>query len=124
MYKDSRVVIPYDCMDEEVVGLCKALNNIDGVETIESCCGHGEYNCYVELKVTDITTLNRLAFHCFNGENYWKFDPWRTWNDIHLILRSDDICDASKIQELADRINKYSGNMKLTDDEWFNLRDE
>lgn len=37
----KNTIIPYDDIDKEIVSLCKALNSIDGIETVESCCEHG-----------------------------------------------------------------------------------
>lgn len=31
----------YDCFDPECVALCRVMNSLPGITTIESCCGHG-----------------------------------------------------------------------------------
>lgn len=38
--KKMRDMIPYDDMDQNIVGLAKAINAFDGIYTIDSCGGH------------------------------------------------------------------------------------
>lgn len=123
MYKNSTTVIPYDDIDKEIVELCKALNNIDGVETTSSCCGHNEEVCYIWFKVENIKVFNKLLFHCFNHEWFWMIqadtgDPHRNWSDLHFVLTSRDICKQEDFDELAEWINKVSEAIKLTNTEW------
>ena len=44
-------------MDKECVELCDALNDIPGIETTESCCGHGKDGFRVWFKITDFSAL-------------------------------------------------------------------
>jgi len=37
--------------DEEMIGLCKAMNCLAGVKTVDSCCGHGDHGPWVFLNV-------------------------------------------------------------------------
>ena len=40
--------MPYDGrMDPECVALCNALNALPGIQTFESCCGHGEHPFWI-----------------------------------------------------------------------------
>ena len=119
--------IPYDDIDKEIVELCRALNSIDGVETVESCCGHGERECHIWLTIRDIQTLNKLCFHCFNREYFWELitdvaDPHRDWKMLHFLLKSKTICYQGDFDELAERLNKRKDDIKLSDEEWRNLR--
>jgi len=69
-------MIPYDNFDPEVVPLCKALNTLPGIETIESCCGHGEYPFRIWFKVdgrvdprmTGLFFITRSV-----DRRYWQF---------------------------------------------------
>jgi hypothetical protein len=47
-------------MDSECVELCNAINMIPGIRTIESCCGHGNSNFLVFLKVDGALGLENL----------------------------------------------------------------
>jgi hypothetical protein len=44
----------YKKFDKEVVVLCKAMNRINGIRTIDSCCGHGKTPFHIYFKATDI----------------------------------------------------------------------
>ena len=119
--------IPYEDIDKEIVDLCKAFNDIDGIETVESCCGHGKETCYILFMVRDIETLNRLCFHCFNHEGFWEIqvdlgDPHRDWNELYLCLISKRICKQSDFDRLANRIRKRKQDMLYSNDEWKSLR--
>ena len=125
----KNTIIPYADMDKEIVSLCKALNSIDGVETVESCCGHGREKCRIWFIVNDIKTLNRLCFHCFNHEDFWEIqvdlgDPNRNWNDLHFCLVSTQICNQNDLDKLANRIEQRKDDMKYSNEEWESFRYE
>lgn len=48
-------------MDAPCVPMCDTLNELPGVETFESCCGHGQRPYSVWLKTTDPYSLSVLA---------------------------------------------------------------
>ena len=52
--------LPAD-MDSECVSLCYTLNRFPGVETTESCSGHGERPFYIWFRCDNIDTLSRLG---------------------------------------------------------------
>ena len=120
-------IIPYKDIDKEIVTLCRTLNDIDGIETVESCCGHGKETCKIWFIVRDIKTLNRLCFHCFNHEDFWKIqidlgDPHRDWNELHFCLISKRICKQSDFDKLANKIKQRKKDMLYSDDDWEGLR--
>ncbi len=58
MKRGSNTVIPYTDIDYELVELIKCMNNIEGIETVECCCGHGTEPCqiwFVADSVKDVT---------------------------------------------------------------------
>lgn len=57
-------------MDEECRSLCDALNSVKGIQTSESCCGHGERPFHVWFKVTDMKGLFFVT-RCVD-RRYWK----------------------------------------------------
>ena len=57
-----------EMMDPECILLCDALNSIFGLETIESCCGHGREPYRVFFKVKDLHGLRVLGRLC--SRNY------------------------------------------------------
>ena len=44
-------------MDEECVVLCDAINSVEGIATIESCCGHGKSPFCIWFKATSVKAL-------------------------------------------------------------------
>ena len=98
-------------------------NLIDGIETLSCCCGHSKKPCYIWFKARNIEIINRLMFHCFNHEWFWKIeldpgDPNRHWTDLHLVLYSDGICSQKDFDDLTYRINNKFENIKITKNEW------
>lgn len=47
-------------MDPQCVNLCNALNKFRGIETTESCCGHGKSKFTIFFKASDIKELSRV----------------------------------------------------------------
>ena len=54
-------MINYELLDKECVDLCKALNAMDGVRTVESCCGHLRSRYNIFLKCDNFSTLAKIA---------------------------------------------------------------
>lgn len=48
-------------MDEECIAFCDALNELPGVETFESCCGHCKRPYNIFFKCKDFVSLAILA---------------------------------------------------------------
>ena len=60
-------------MDKECIKICDALNKIKGVETLESCCGHGKQPFSVWLKCNNskqLFPLIRQISHNY-ADNNW-----------------------------------------------------
>ena len=59
-------------MDKEVIPLCNAMNSLPGIETDESCCGHGssKFSIFFKVKGTDkgLFFLTRCV-----DRRYWKY---------------------------------------------------
>ena len=108
--------IPYWDIDYPIRDLCVALNAINGVETTESCCGHGKTHCYIWLKFDKLETIYKFLHFCMNHEFHWNLcfdtsDPNLFQNDIGLPvfrLQSRDIYNEYIMElmalNLADRI--------------------
>jgi hypothetical protein len=50
-------------MDPECVALCDAINQIPGIETVESCCGHGEETFKVWFIVENMAKFPILLYY-------------------------------------------------------------
>lgn len=54
-------VLNIEGLDEQCVGLVNCLNDIDGVETIESCCGHLKYPYRMWFRCNNFSALARIG---------------------------------------------------------------
>lgn len=62
-------------MDSECVPLVKILNRLPGIETIESCCGHGKKPFLVWLLAKQVADLLPIAWaldSCHSGRAGWQ----------------------------------------------------
>ncbi|MDD5517889.1 MAG: hypothetical protein PHV98_00875 [Candidatus Omnitrophica bacterium] len=61
--------------DKEVVELCKAMNLLPGITTIESCCGHGKRPYHIWFTAEGLLHLPRLIYYfdvCHCGFGGWR----------------------------------------------------
>ncbi len=56
-------------LDAECIDLCVALNGLDGIETFESCCGHGK-NYFVIWFFAHEQKYLPLILHIVDGFNW------------------------------------------------------
>ncbi len=62
-------------IDPEVIDLCRALNSLPGIATVESCCGHGERPFQVYFKARNLDVLRPVAYWtsaCHSGYPGWQ----------------------------------------------------
>lgn len=58
-------------MDPEVIDLCDAINSLPGLETIESCCGHGASPFSIWFRVKDSKEGLFFLTRCID-RRYWE----------------------------------------------------
>lgn len=67
-------------MDKECIPLCDAINALPGLQTTESCCGHGKSPFRVFLKMPgDPQTLLPLLYYidaCHSGIKGWRCEVY------------------------------------------------
>jgi len=51
--KAPAICIDYSALDPECVNLCRVINSIEGLCTIDSCCGHGNTPYHIFFIVRD-----------------------------------------------------------------------
>ena len=62
-------------LDPECLNLCRALNELPGIETISSCAGHGETPFQVSLEAESLDDLPPVAWSldsCHSGQSGWE----------------------------------------------------
>jgi len=60
--KEFREALDTSGIDKECIALCTAMNNLPGIYTIESCCGHEKQPFRIWFKVTDLAVLPNLLY--------------------------------------------------------------
>jgi hypothetical protein len=114
-------------LDPEVINLCDSLNSIDGIETIESCCGHEKTSFDIWFKARDINSLyvvSRFMDNRYNGinNNTWScvvedVDSGKTGEDCVIFCISSGNVIGKKAYEqaniLSSEINKFLSNKKF-----------
>ncbi len=64
---------PPEDIDPECKNLCIALNALPGIETTESCCGHGEGPYHIWFRVTNYRQRGFLMLSRLMSHNYYNF---------------------------------------------------
>jgi hypothetical protein len=62
-------------LDDECLDLCKALNAISGIRTLESCCGHGDRPYMIWFKPESLDDLPKVLYWlsgCHSGCYGWQ----------------------------------------------------
>jgi len=68
------ITLPKAGMDQECVALCDAMNHLPGIETFESCCGHGKDNYRIWFMTEGLENLPALLYWfdgCHSGFYGW-----------------------------------------------------
>jgi len=59
-------------MDNEVIFLCNTMNSLPGIETSESCCGHGKTPFHIWFKVKATSEGLFFLTRCVD-RRYWEY---------------------------------------------------
>lgn len=81
-----------DDLDLEIRQLVHLINDVDGVETIDSCFGHYENPCRIWFRVKDIPTANDFIRKFFYFDPLWRivltFSECRYADELVFMLES------------------------------------
>ena len=72
MLKNSKTEIPYDDIDYEIRELIRCINDVEGIETTESCCGHGEMPCLIWFKADSTEVVTKFIHKYLYYNNLWR----------------------------------------------------
>ena len=76
-----------DRMDSECVPICDALNALDGIETIASCCGHGYAPFRIYFKAGTMDALRPILEMIDESEDWHIRVSMATGNmEIYFVL--------------------------------------
>lgn len=90
-------------MDKQCIELCRVLNQLPGIETYESCEGHGQHPYWIFFRCTDLGTLSRLGRVVARNysDNNWEIVIDSSDTDPYgcFWLRTKSILTDKKLQE-------------------------
>ena len=72
MLKGNTTVIPYNDIDYELRKLIRSMNDIDGIETISCCCGHGEAPCFIRFKADSLECVTKFIHKYLYCNSTWR----------------------------------------------------
>lgn len=106
------IEINYEEIDQEIRDLVRELNNITGIETTCSCCGHGKEPCKIWLKIDCIATLNEFCVEILNPFYGWHFIIENNISRKQPYI-SACLCSAnSSYLAVTDEINQLVGKIR------------
>jgi hypothetical protein len=93
-------------MDPQCINLCDSLNNLIGIETCESCCGHGKNQYKIWFTVIFLNDIKPILRAIEN--TIWKINV--SWNNITerpiFLLYAPPTATAFSSNKLADKIKE------------------
>lgn len=105
-------------IDPECIKICTALNELPGIRTFESCCGHGEHGFWVWFEVTNpiekgLLILSRCLYNRQDRVPTGDSQGWRAV--LYHFDRCPRLCfllegptgDYAGADGLAEEISKY-----------------
>lgn len=72
MLKNSTTEIPYSNIDYEIRDLIRYINDVDGIETTECCCGHEEMPCLIYFKADSIECVTKFISKYLYRDRNWR----------------------------------------------------
>ena len=93
-------------MDAECVELCDVLNELPGITTCESCCGHGVYPFQIFFNAVHVKNLRPILLALDAHENWYVTATWASGSDSIYFSLTGPLDADTRI--LIDTINKNS----------------
>lgn len=72
MLKGSKTEIPYDDIDYEIGELVRLINTVEGIETIESCSGHGRRPCQIWFIADNVECVTKFIYTYLYNDANWR----------------------------------------------------
>ena len=102
--------------DSEVINLCFAINSIEGLHTIDSCCGHGKnpYNIFFRIRSLENLKTFLYAIDEDQRPSGWDVQAYlNSLSDEVMFLLTGPVGDFQGAEKIAKMISKYlSRNLK------------
>lgn len=93
----AKIQMPTD-LDEEISELISLINDVEGIETTNSCFGHNEMPIQIWGVADNIEALHEFMYKYFYCNQLWHFELClsdvmidnKEWGKIEFLLKSDD----------------------------------
>lgn len=110
--------INYDEIDEPIRELVFKLNELSGIETTCSCCGHGKQPCRIWFNALTWESFHSFLFECLDTFTKWRVyvcnddvnrDPYDSYKfcleceDQHLL----DLCISNLVKSIDRYLSSY-----------------
>lgn len=104
-----------DDLDYEIAKLIDLINNVEGIETLESCFGHNKAPINIYCIADSIEDLHKFMYKYFYCDKLWHFElllddfmiDEKDWGKVVFLLKSDDkYIDFPTTQLMADNLTK------------------
>jgi len=110
--------LPIQDIDKACINLCVAMNKLPGIETVESCCGHGEspYRIWFKMDTNSIGAI--VLARCLSGR-YYNYAPGELRNNpVWRAYISDTecfVCFLLEGKQMPGNHNRYLPADKLAE---------
>ena len=129
MKKLKSDIVYGEILDDHIFLLCDAINGLPGLETFESCNGHGQQPYRIFFKVKESKTGLFFLTRCVDAR-YWKYGGnWKlelvvgdSWNGkeidlpIYYMLHSNSVVGRDAYDQaylLVDNMNYYLNHLNF-----------
>lgn len=109
-----KIQMPND-LDPEIRELISLINDVEGIETLESCFGHNEGPIVIWGVADSIEDLHKFMYNYFYCDQLWHFElvlsdtmiDEQAWGKVVFLMKSDDrYIDFPTTQLMADNLTK------------------
>jgi len=109
-----KITLPDD-LDYEIAELISLINNVEGIETLESCFGHNKTPIEIYCVADNIEALHKFMYKYFYCDKLWHFElllddfmiDEKDWGKVVFLLKSDDrYIDFPTTQLMVDNLTK------------------
>lgn len=109
-------------IDPEIRELIDMINNVEGIETTSSCCGHNKMPAVIYCIADSIADVHKFMYDYFYCNSAWKFILYitdamideNTWDKVEFYFESvAEICDTkTAIENLTKTFKKLQDSPK------------
>ena len=97
-------------IDREIAKLVHLINQVDGVETTDSCFGHHRAPCQIWVRIKDVDTVNKFIRRFFYFDPLWSlkltFSEAMYFDELLFIIESSAYQDYPTVDLMVENLTK------------------